>query len=404
MTAMSLGNVTAVLPDRLIEHALVTCEDGLIVEVEDRSGRGLPSGAIDGGGALLLPGLIDVHSDALEREISPRPGATFPLDFAIYSFEARLRAAGVLTVFNGLGFQDNENFGRSVSRATAHSEELAARRDADPAVSHRVLHRLDVRDPAGADGIVACLRTDIPEGEVSLVSLEDHTPGQGQFRDLASIRRYYRETTQRPPEEIEAMIAAHIAERDTLLVHVGENRRRMTELAQQGRIRLLGHDLTDAQEVRAARELGVAVAEFPLTLDAAEQARELEMPVVMGAPNVVRQGSHSGNVAAEEVIARGWCDALASDYQPTTLLGSVSALIERGVLTLPAAIALVTAGPARVAGLTDRGVIAPGMRADLVLTVPDGRWPRVRATIRAEELRADAPHGAPPLSLALQRS
>lgn len=368
----------AVLPDRVLDDAVVVADDeGRIVDV--RQERRRPAGALDAGGAYLLPGLVDVHSDGLEKEVNPRPGTEFPMGFALRSFEGRLRAAGVTTVFHGVAFEDHPRYGRTVDLALRSCRAIAEAAADAPAIDHRVLHRLDARTPVGLAALLGVL----PSEGRALVSIEDHTPGQGQFRDLDR----YRETVSKSNADADAslIVEQRILERDGLLEHRKRNLEAVGELARTGRVALLAHDVEDADEVHELWRLGASIAEFPLSLEAARAAHRHHMSVVMGAPNVLRGGSHSGNVAAEPLITEGLCDVLASDYQPSTLLAAAFGLADRGACSLPDAVRLVTAGPASMAGLLDRGRLAEGLRADLVLVDLHGGWPRVRATWRAED-------------------
>jgi alpha-D-ribose 1-methylphosphonate 5-triphosphate diphosphatase len=368
MTTGAVTNVRAVAAGRLVEDATVAWEEGLIVAVE--AGGPAPRGAIDGHGAFCIPGLVDTHSDALEKEVNPRPATRFPLPFALRSFEGRCLAAGLTTVFHGVRFQEHHEHDATLDLAVELCALLDDRRrsEAQP-IDHRVLYRLDARSPEGLDVLESCLVDDLP----GLVSIEDHTPGQGQFRDLGKLARYY--AAGGP------VIEDRIAARDRLLSHVGPNRTRLGELALMRRIRLLAHDLVDASEVSDAAALGASVAEFPVSPEAAMAARDAGLLIVMGAPNVVRGGSHSGNASAEELISVGLCDGLASDYQPAAMLAAAFRLAMSDVVALPDAVALVTSGPARVSGLTDRGRLEAGLRADLALVTLDGGWPTVRHVV-----------------------
>jgi alpha-D-ribose 1-methylphosphonate 5-triphosphate diphosphatase len=202
-------------------------------------------------------------------------------------------------------------------------------------------------------------------------------------------------------EDVDAYVARRIAEGEALLPQRDQNLARVSELALTGRARVLVHDCEEAPDMEVARQWGAAVAEFPLTAGAARTARDHGMPVVMGSPNVMRGGSHSGNVDAEELIRLDLCTSLASDYLPTTLLAAVFLLVERSVTTLSRAVALVTSGPAHVLGLNDRGRIEAGARADLVLVDLDGRWPRVHQVLRAMGNHAAPALVAPTLATAV---
>ncbi len=297
------------------------------------------------------------------------------------SFEGKLRAAGVTTVFHGASFEQN------ASPATARSVDAALRlcrvvADRGPGpVDHRILHRLDVRCPQGR----AALRTRLAAlDEVAVVSHEDHTPGQGQYADRGYYERFVMGTQGLSAEQARRHVDDLVARRDDRLDVREDTLHWLGERARAGTVRLFGHDPASAADVEALARRSGAVAEFPTTVEAAKAAREHGMPAVGGAPNVLRGGSHAGNVAVRELVARGLLTALASDYLPSGLLAAALLLAAQGVTTLPAAVQLVTAGAAEAVGLADRGRLVPGCRADLVLVQSTGEWPVVRTVLRAE--------------------
>lgn len=382
-----IRNVRAVLSDRILEDATVVCDGGIIVSVEER-GAATPD-ALDGRGAYCLPGLVDTHSDGLEKEVRPRPTSRFAEDFALRNFEGRLRAAGITTVFHGVGFEERQDHGRTIDQAERSCQVIGERdQTADVPVDHRVLYRMEARS---ARGLAEAERHFAdPEhahdggAALPLVSFEDHSPGQGQFRDIAKYAASIPEDKIPEGRTRDDLVRERLAAAEEALHHRERKLEGLIDHARAGRIRLLAHDCEDPDQVVAAhREWGASVAEFPLTLDAARAASGLGMSTVMGAPNVLLGGSHSGNVAAEDTVRAGLCTGLASDYLPASMLAAAFTLAERGAADLPTAIGLVTAGPATIAGLRDRGRLAPGLRADLVLVDLDGRWPRVRGTWRA---------------------
>lgn len=382
-----LSNVRVVLRDRVTDPASVVVQHGRIDAVVERS-REL-AGDVDGGGLLLLPGLIDTHSDALERERVPRSNAVLPWDFALASFESKLVGAGVTTIFHGAAFQNRS--GRGVDRNPATAMDLCetVERHQSSRVDHRILHRLTIRSADGAELIRERLASQRDTGPI-LLSHEDHTPGQGQYADVAHFIDS-RVVSGEDRAEVTARVEQHMAEaRGT--DHIRDANLAWIEgLARDGRVRLLGHDPDSAETIDALVERGGRVAEFPTTLEAARRARERGLSVVAGAPNVLRGGSHSGNIAATELISLGLVDALASDYLPTGLLGSVATLVRRGRISLPDAVALVTSGPAAVAGLEDRGRIAPGLAADFALVDDRTSWPHVVTTLKAPTPGESAP-------------
>jgi alpha-D-ribose 1-methylphosphonate 5-triphosphate diphosphatase len=246
------------------------------------------------------------------------------------------------------------------------------------------LYRLDARSPEGADALAAALDGHPATAEsLPLVSHEDHTPGQGQYADRAYMERYIAGASGLSAEQAARRVDEMIAERDAHRPVLERNLAWLGSLALAGRIRLVGHDMDSPEAVEALRARGGSVAEFPTTVDAARKARELGLPIVMGAPNVMRGESHSGNVSAAVLVEFGLVDALASDYLPSGLLAGAFTLARKGLAPLPAAIGLVTSGAAAAAGLFDRGRLAAGLRADLALVDDTGSWPVVRATFRA---------------------
>ena len=228
-----------------------------------------------------------------------------------------------------------------------------------------------------------------------LLSFEDHTPGQGQYRDVEQFRAAIDPDTLDPGETVDDAVARVIDEAEQSRHLRTVNRAALADLAQAGRILLLAHDCEDAPDVEEAHDAGASVAEFPLSVGAARRARERGMTVVMGAPNALRGGSHSGNVAAADLVRTGLCDALASDYLPSTMLAAAFHLARSGACTLHDAVSLVTSGPAAVTGLRDRGRVAPGARADLILVDDARSWPQVVAVRScADRVTAAAHTGA----------
>ena len=374
-----LGHVRAVLPGRVVDDARVVVRGGRIAEVGRHPGG--TGSDVDGDGLLCLPGLVDVHSDGLEHERLPRPGAELPWEFALVSFEGKLRAAGVTTVFHGASFEQGSSpvTVRSVIAADRLCRVVAERGEGP--VDHRILHRLDVRCQRGLDALRTRLST---LDEPAVVSHEDHTPGQGQYADRGYYERFVMSTQGLTEDQARRHVDELITRRDGRLTVRDESLRWLGGRARAGSIRLFGHDPTSAAEVEALVARGGAVAEFPTTVEAATAAREHGMPAVGGAPNVLRGGSHAGNVSARELVGRGLLTALASDYLPSGLLAAAFLLAAEGVTTLPSAVQLVTAGAAEAIGLGDRGRLAPGLRADLVL-VQAAAWPVVRTVLRAEQ-------------------
>ena len=382
----AVRNVTAVLPDALLENAVVVVENGVITDVSQGAA---PSNALDGHGSYCLPGLVDTHNDGLEREVMPRPSTRVPVEFALRAFESRIRAAGITTLFHGISWENDLKWNRTVELAKEFSLHITDYRESDSSlIDHRLLHRLDARDGDGSVALREYLdSTGAPSdfgGDTPLVSFEDHTPGQGQYTDRSGLVRYLMGTRGLSAEQAEIEVEKNFQEREAKKHYRTEALGWIIDAADRGHIRLIGHDLATTDEVEEATEWGAHIAEFPTTIEAARLSRERELRIVCGAPNVMRGGSHSGNVGALELVRNALCDGLCSDYLPYSMIESVPILVKEGACTLPRAVRLVTRGPAVSVGLEDRGLIAKGMRGDLVLARIGERTAQVLAVLTSQ--------------------
>lgn len=384
--SLVLSNVRAVVGPSILSSTTIAVDDGVITDLsEDASGR---THGIDGQGLLLLPGLVDTHSDGLEKEANPRRTSTFPLPYALLSFEGRVRAAGITTIAHGVAYQDKPRMNRTVDGGR-HMYDIIAERRRHPSTSvdHRVLYRLEARDQTAVPPLVEDLQAGRTAGSARpLVSFEDHTPGQGQFRDRAQYERSLDPSELAPGQTAAQYVDNLIAEAELQAHNREQNLALLTPLARSGAITLLAHDPEDAEDIERRVDAGASVAEFPVSREAAEAAKKRDMPIVMGAPNALRGSSHSGNTSARELIADGLCQVIASDYMPSAMLASAFSIAAAGVVSLPEAVALITSGPADMLGLEDRGRLAPGARADLILVDDRGPWPEVVHTWSADDL------------------
>lgn len=383
-----IRDVQIVTPNEVIDNGSVVVRNGCIVEVARTPLAPIADGTtVEGHGLLLAPGLIDTHSDGLEKEISPRRTSVFPIDFALGSFESRVRGAGITTVAHGIGFNEKERTGRSVQQARQMVDAILDRQAAaSVGVDHHLLYRSEARDAAAIDPLLADIQAGRTAGaERVLVSFEDHTPGQGQFRDIDQYRAAVDPASLAEGQTVDEFVADLMAEGQKLQAVRDMNRDKLSPLARAGEITLLAHDVDTVESVDAALEMGATVAEFPVAKEAATAARAAGMTIVMGAPNALRGQSHSGNSSARELVANGLCDVLASDYLPSTLLGAVGAMVDDGDISLVDGFRLITSGPADMLGLSDRGRISEGAAADLILVDRRGRWPVVVGVHRAAD-------------------
>ena len=376
-----LNNFQIVLPNEVVQGS-VTIEDGQIQAID--SDLGTVAGAIDGDGDFLLPGLIDVHTDNLERHFAPRPAVAWPSAIgAVLAHDRDMFGAGITTVYDAISLGDYDTGGERRAMISKSIENLDAARAHGLLKADHFLHfRCEVSDAGALD--IFGRYADHPR--LGLISLMDHTPGQGQWSDLAIYRAFRRKKSGRvwTDAEFDAYIAQRRADRET---YSAPQRAEIRRQAAARGIPLASHDDTTPDEVDRARQEGVAISEFPTTLEAAEQARARGMKIVMGGPNVVLGRSHSGNVSAAELAANGLLDALSSDYVPTSLLEAAFVLAANG-MSLPQAVATVSATPADMLGLSDRGRIGPGRRADLLRVRLVEGHPVIRSIWRADEARS----------------
>ncbi|NTU84380.1 MAG: alpha-D-ribose 1-methylphosphonate 5-triphosphate diphosphatase [Chloroflexales bacterium] len=377
---MWLTDLQIALPDRLIERGAILIEDGYITRVVEGDAPPMRRGyVVHGEGLLLMPGMIDMHGDMLEGEVEPRPGAHFPMDMAVLELDKRLAACGITTAYAALSFWDGVS-GRSTNhRSGEHARRMATALYAlrpELLVDLRVHARYEVPTPSVAPALAELL----DRGMVHLVSLMDHTPGQGQYRDMAQYVTFIARWRNASPAEVEA--ETHERIRNTQgNPQIWRTAADLVAQALAQRLPIASHDDDTPEKIDMMADFSVTVSEFPVTLAAAQEAKRRGMAVAMGAPNVLRGTSHSGNLSGREAVAAGVVDMLAADYAPAALLQAVFILADEGLLPLHEAIRLVSQNVAAALGLTDRGRIEPGLSADLVL-VERGPLPRVRGAIR----------------------
>jgi alpha-D-ribose 1-methylphosphonate 5-triphosphate diphosphatase len=354
-----LSNARVVLADRVIETGWVAVADGLIVEVGE--GRA-PDRSHDMLGDLLLPGLVELHTDHLEAHFTPRPKVRWDPLAAVVSYDGQLATSGITTVLDSLRVWHQDEMEDVDGQPEILADAIAAARAAELL---RVEHFLHLRCEIPMPSVVDETRGLIGRPDVRLVSLMDHTPGQRQFRDERKLRDYYRgKTGGMTDAELDVMFAKRI---EYQAAHADANHRQIVALARAHGTPLASHDDTTADHVAEAIRDGVSIAEFPTTVEAAQALHAAGIRVLMGAPNLVRGGSHAGNVATAELARAGALDVLSSDYAPASLLmGALCLPKVVPEISLPAAIRAVSTAPAEAVGLRDRGEIAPGKRADLI--------------------------------------
>ncbi len=375
MQSTYLTHARVVLPDRVLEDSAVLIDDGRIVAIEPAGARA--DREIDLCGQTLLPGLIDLHCDAIEKEAEPRSRVLFPLDFAVAQVDRRNAAAGITTPYHALSFANSEWGVRNNQTAAEVVRTVRAFRQ-HSLVDNRVHCRYEVTDATSVD----VLRALMDEGAVDLLSVMDHSPGQGQFKTLESYLQYMMGNHAMSREQAEEAAQAKTRAKDGAVARVEA----LLSHAQGLGIPTASHDDDSIHRIATMRNLGVAMSEFPITLDTARAAVSCGLPTILGAPNVLRGQSQSGSMRAIDAIRAGVASCLCSDYQPSALIAAAFTVEAQTDLTLPQAVALVTLNPAQACGLSDRGRIAPGLRADLVAVAQVGTQPLISHTWSAGRL------------------
>ncbi|MEL6644179.1 MAG: alpha-D-ribose 1-methylphosphonate 5-triphosphate diphosphatase [Pseudomonadota bacterium] len=370
---LCIANAQLVLPDRVVRGA-VHIADGQIVGITE--GDSIPAGAVDAEGDTLIPGLIELHTDNLERHIEPRPGVHLPPIGAILAHDGELASCGITTVFDALRVGSVLESGTSYGKyARAVATEILSLR-AQGALKAR--HLIHLRAEVCSDTLIEEFAEFGSDDRIGLVSLMDHTPGQRQFRDVSKLYDYMAGKYGMSERDFKL----HVARRQACYDRVGaaHEAAAVSEAARLGAT-LASHDDTTRDQVHHSASIGIRLAEFPTTREAAEACRDEGIRIIMGAPNLIRGGSHSGNVSAGDLAEAGLLDIVSSDYVPSLLLAAAFRLATLWG-DLPRAIGTVTQAPADAAHLPDRGRIAPGALADLVRIRMLGDQPVIRTVWR----------------------
>jgi alpha-D-ribose 1-methylphosphonate 5-triphosphate diphosphatase len=375
MSETVFTNAKVVGPDEIFGGTVVT-RNGLVADVS--AGMSSIAAAVDLEGDYLVPGLVEIHTDNLEHNVMPRPAVMWPVAEAIIAHDAQMALSGVTTVFDALtvgGTQRNAFRAQLLPKTVVFLEEAIAQQRL------RAEHFLHLRCEISAADMIERLEPVSEHALVELVSIMDHTPGQRQWIDVEKYR--YRNKTRLGLSEAEAdsLVRRKFEEQ---ALYAGGNRAAVLNLLKQRPLPLASHDDTTAADIDDAVSMGATISEFPTTEVAAATARAKALSIVMGAPNIVLGGSHSGNVSASDLAARGHLDILSSDYVPASLVQACWMLHRTLSIPLHITIGMVTHKPARCVGFSDRGSIAVGQRADLVhIGVMSDRLPVVRAVWRA---------------------
>ncbi|MES5099867.1 alpha-D-ribose 1-methylphosphonate 5-triphosphate diphosphatase [Agrobacterium sp. BA1120] len=372
MTEQIFSNARIVLEDDIIEGSVLV-RDGLIADVSEGTSRI----GEDFEGDYLIPGLVELHTDHLEQHYSPRPGVTWNKIAAIQAHDAQIASSGITTVFDclRLGSDEDGGFAKGEMRDMADAIEQAQNEN-----RLRADHLLHLRCEVAAGDVLDHFEDFENDPHVKLISLMDHSPGQRQFQTMDQYIVFYQKKRGLSDEVFKAFMERRVA---ASAKYSAPNRDYLSARCLERGITIASHDDATHAHVEEAIGHGVKLAEFPTSVEAAQASHSAGMSVLMGAPNIVRGKSHSGNIAARDLAELGVLDVLSSDYVPFSLLYAPFLLADQVEgMTLPKALSMVTATPARTVGLSDRGRIATGLRADMLRVHRDKDVPIVRSVWR----------------------
>ena len=353
----------------VIDDAAVLIEDGYIVAINPEFTNNVESISLNG--QYLLPGLVDLHCDAIEKEIEPRPNAFFPMDFAIAQIDRNNAAVGITTPFHAISFA-YEEFGLRNNEKAAQIVRSLHNYQPQALVNNRVHCRYEITDPTGLPILLNLLQSD----DIHLISFMDHTPGQGQFKNVQAYQDYLARAYNKSATEVEAIALKKIDQGADALERV----KTLISKALSLGVQVASHDDDSPERIASMQVLGIHLSEFPINLETAQAAKKAGLQTIFGAPNLLRGQSQSGSMKAIDAIKHQVGDILCADYSPASLLAAAFRIPELLGWSLPDAIALVTHNPAQAVNLSDRGEIATGKRADLIVVQCPHGFPQVTTT------------------------
>lgn len=365
------NNARLVTPEGVLEDGSLRIENGKITEIDQRCLSGAREVNVQGN--YLFPGFVDMHSDAIEKSIEPRPNTYFPVDIAVFELDKKIASCGITTMFHSLSFAEMEVGLRSNSAAAGiirQISEFTSRLK----VRTKVHARFEITDL----GAVPYLEGLIRDNLIQIFSFMDHSPGQGQFRDILSFKNYYGPVYGKSDAEMDGIIDRKRQARDDAAPDAIKH---LVALCKEHTIAIASHDDDSSEKIEWLHEMGVSMTEFPVNIEAVRAARESGISVCLGSPNVVRGESQARNLSAREAISWGYGDILCSDYAPMTMLHAVLALERFNILPLHEAVNMVSLNPARAVGIADStGSLEVGKEADILIVDPSEGFPRILST------------------------
>ncbi|HZG28258.1 MAG TPA: alpha-D-ribose 1-methylphosphonate 5-triphosphate diphosphatase [Ensifer sp.] len=373
MTAEFVIRNARLVLENEVQGGAILVRDGQIADISATSTA--PGEDFDGD--YVIPGLVELHTDHLESHYSPRPGVRWNMMSAIQAHDAQISSSGITTVFDCLRMGADEDGGFDDGEMRMMADALKQAADEDRL---RADHFIHLRCEVSAHNVLDHFNAFSDVAAVRLASLMDHAPGQRQFQTMDQYTLYYKTKRGLSDEQFAEFVQRRLEASEK---YANKHRIAIADSCHARGISIASHDDATLDHVEEAKGFGVRLAEFPTSMEAAKASHEAGMSVLMGAPNIVRGKSHSGNIAARDLAENGVLDVLSSDYVPLSLIHAPFILADtHDEISLPQALAMVTSTPARTVGLDDRGRIAPGLRADLVRVRRNDGVPVVRGVWR----------------------
>jgi alpha-D-ribose 1-methylphosphonate 5-triphosphate diphosphatase len=376
-----LTNGQLIMEDQILHHHAVVIENDRIKAVipEEDVGTFNDCTIIDARGGYISPGFVDIHSDYIEGIISPRPTSLMDFNMGIREAERILISHGITTMFHSLSIYKDDGFSHKPIRNPQNVNRLIDAINETHTSEHLIRNRMHARFEIDNIEAVDRFIQNIEEGKVHLISFMDHTPGQGQYRNLEIYRETLKGFRPMTNEEADVLIADSITKEKITLEQIKE----IAQIALANNIAVASHDDDEIEKLSLVKSYGTTISEFPTTIEVARKAKEMGLWTIAGAPNVLLGGSHSGNLSAAVAIEERTIDILCSDYYPAALLHSIFKLSDEYGQDLHEMFQLVTLNPAKAVQIDDEiGSIKEGKKADLIIIEKmDDGFPVVTASI-----------------------
>lgn len=369
-------NAQIISPDKVVKgHILI--EGNRIAEVAESSFPRVKCYSditmIDAEGCYVMPGMIDLHSDAIEKEIQPRPNTLFPVDMAFYELEKKLAVSGITTMYHSLSLSDEWGV-RNKDMVVGVINNINRLKRTRSMINHKIHLRYELTFLAG----VSILESLIRNKSIDFMSYMDHTPGQGQFRDAEALKNFTMQSYGKKETEVEEFLDITIENQAMIDWFKLIN---LAKLAKTNGIRLASHDDDTREKIETLLECEGVLSEFPINMETAVYAKSRDIHVCVGAPNIIRGKSHSNNMRALDAITHKAADIVCSDYLPSAMLLAVFHLTREGI-NLTEAVKMVTLNPAKALGIdSEVGSVEVGKCADLIIVEMNKDYPLLRKTL-----------------------